>query len=148
MSTYYPNQKTMFSGSSDKSSYYVPGSNYGFSIFDPEERLDPNNYFVAWRDWITVSGFSSINPNVIASGYGGSILQSELGIREFLYTGYDTTPTVTGNLDFIIIRKSDRNAVRIQSTNYVIDRGNVTLTSVKDVSVYPELLRLYNLGYI
>ena len=150
MSTYYPNQKTMYAGGigTNLETYYVSGSNYGFTIFDPGETLDVNNYFVAWRDWITVSDFSSIDGQLIASGYGGSVLQSELGIREFLFTAYDTAPTVTGNLDFIIIRKSDRNAVRIQSTTYNIQRSNVILTSVKDVSVYLELLRLYNLGYI
>lgn len=48
--------------------------------------------------------------------------------------------------DIVIVRKSDRKAVRI--TGNMKNTSNLTFTDVSNSAVYPELLRLYHLGYI
>ena len=48
--------------------------------------------------------------------------------------------------DIVIVRKSDRKAVRI--TGNMKNTSTLTFTDVSNSAVYPELLRLYRLGYI
>ena len=120
--------------------FYVSGSNYGFTITNPSNVLD--DYFVAWRSWIVTSGgdTSSINRNT-----SSTLLGTILGINNINIQLREDDPQ--GTLDCIIVRKSDRKAVRIVTTNVQWNNG-ITYTDVSNNANYPELQRLRLLGII
>ena len=119
--------------------FYVPGSNYGFTITIPSNVLD--DYFVAWRSWIVTSGGDTKQSNKNTSS---TLLGTILGINNINIQLREDDPQ--GTLDCIIVRKSDRKAVRIVTTHESWD--DVTYTDVSNNANYPELQRLRLLGII
>ena len=139
---YFENQVNSM-GPNDSASalreFYVPGSNYGFTITNPSNVLD--DYFVAWRSWIVTSGGDTSQTNVNTSS---TLLGTILGINTINIQVREDDPV--GTLDCIIVRKSDRKAVRIVTTNVLW--GDITYTDVSNSANYPELQRLRLLGII
>jgi len=129
--------------------HYVASSHYG--IGTTANATANTDYYIVWNEWPVMSG----------SNENGSRSQSG---TDFDNIGIGTLTTAlkgthsSGTLDCVIIRKSDRKAVRLTITGSTgshyktinSSNGSTTIASVdpKDGPWTPEIGRLLNMGYI
>ena len=134
--------------------HYVTSSHYGFGTIDHASTVD-TDYYVVWNDWPVFDSGGAAETGgrtQVGTAFDG------IGITH-LYTTILATHTADGStLDCVIIRKSDRKAVRLQITGTTpghyktINDSNssTTITAVDpdDGPWTPEVGRLVNMGYI
>jgi len=132
--------------------YYVADSEYG--IGTTANNTLNEDYYIVYNTWPVLSGSSLTNGT---HSFGASTALGKIGISA-LTTAVQASLTKDHGLDCIIIRKEDRQAVRITiaSTNHghykVINPSNsgTTITAITDTRGLwtPERARLSTLGYI
>ena len=137
---YFENQKD---GLNRSRSYLDPIANYSFSTKSSYGVTD-KDYYVCWNN-LPSFGVDDGDSDVINFN-SDHLLNSVLGIST-IYTAF-TENFIGGSLDCMIVRKSDRKAVRIQASNNFDDWSGATYTDVSDIANYPELQRLRLLGII
>ena len=136
-------------------SHYVTGSGYGIGISGDTSDTD-TDYYVVWNEWPTFTGSNGDTFETVT----GTALYTALGIAR-LDIRSKATKTADTTLDFAIIRKSDRKAVRVTVTGNTAAhykggnagtslKLNATITAIdsKDGPWTPELGRLLNQGQI
>ena len=138
--------------------YYVSagaGSKYALGTANSDDTID-ENYYLVWNKWPTLTG----TPSDEVTTYVGTAL-NDIGISN-LHIQAGTTASGSQELDVVIIRKSDRKAVRLAVTGLSgLDAQNalrdpavgvtgvsVTAIDPKDGPRTPETGRLINLGYL
>ena len=128
--------------------YYVTGSNY--SIGTTANAVVNDDYYIVWKNWPTFTGSATHQNHTsnVASTDLAKIGITSLSVRAEFTHG-------AGTLDCVIIRKSDRKAVRIQVTGTAkvkykqdINTATITVVDPKDGPWTPELGRLLNQGQI
>ena len=129
--------------------YYVTGSEYG--IGTTANATLNSDYYIVWNAWPVFSG----TPAEGTRSFGASTALGKIGITALTTTLKETH--VSGTLDCVIVRKSDRKAVRVQvtGTNHehyeTINPSNAstTITAIdpKQGPRTPETGRLTLLGY-
>jgi len=105
---YFENQKD---GLNRLRTYLDPIANYGFST-KSSGGLTDKDYYVCWNN-LPSFGVDEGDSDVINFN-SDHLLNSVLGIST-IYTSFTET-FIGGSLDCMIVRKSDRKAVRIQLT--------------------------------
>ena len=131
--------------------HYVASSHYGIGT-TANGNLN-EDYYIVWNEWPTMDSEGS-NENGTHSQSGTAL--ADIGITT-LTTALKATHD-SGTLDCVIIRKSDRKAVRLQITGSTVSHyktinssnSSTTITAVdpKDGPWTPEIGRLVNMGYI
>ena len=139
-------------GLKTKKDYYVTGSEFSFGT-DADDTVIDEDYYVVWNNWPEFTGANHTGTSdIVGTAFDG------IGIT-VLKTALKATHTADTSLDCVIIRKSDRKAVRLQITGTTrthyqnIDKdntGSTTITAVDpdDGPWTPEVGRLVNMGYI
>lgn len=127
--------------------HYESGIKYGFGTAESTSSTD-TDYYAVWNNLPTMTGSESFHENDVASKALSDIGIDTLWVRCGAEHG-------SGTLDVVIIRKSDRKAVRIVRTgsnkaHYKNLAANATFTNIdpKDGPWTPEVGRLVNMGYI
>jgi hypothetical protein len=128
--------------------HYVTGSDY--SIGTTANNVVNDDYYIVWNEWPTFTG-SATHANHTSNVAGTDL--ALIGITSLSVRSEATHST--GSLDCVIVRKSDRKAVRITVTgsagvNYKANINTATIAVVdpKDGPWTPELGRLLNQGQI
>ena len=129
--------------------HYVTGSNY--SIGTTANNVVNDDYYIVWENWPTFTGsatHTNHTSNVAATDLA-LIGITSLSVRS------EATHSAGSSLDCVIVRKSDRKAVRITVTgstgaNYKasINTATIAVVEPKDGPWTPELGRKQNMGYI
>ena len=129
--------------------HYVASSHFG--VGTTADGVANTDYYIVWNEWPVFSGSDDHGTHSVS---GTSL--ADIGITT-LTTAIKGTHA-SGTLDCVIIRKSDRKAVRLtitgtnQSHYKAINTANAstTITAVdsKDGPWTPEIGRLINQGYI
>ena len=135
--------------------HYVTDSGYGIGISGNTTDTD-TDYYVVWNEWPT---FTSGSGATTIEDVQGTALETALGITELAIKA-KTTHTASTTLDFAIIRKSDRKAVRVTVTGNngahykggddaasISAKATITAIDPIDGPRTPETGRLINLGY-
>ncbi len=128
--------------------YYVTGSNY--SIGTTANANVNDDYYIVWKNWPTFTG-SATHAN-----HTSNVASTDLALIGITSLSVRSEAThSTGSLDCVIVRKSDRKAVRITVTgstgaNYKasINTATIAVVDPKDGPWTPELGRLLNQGQI
>ena len=135
--------------------YYVNNSGYSIGISGNTDDLD-EDYYVAWNEWPTFTGVEGLSASASTAS---TALGTVLGIN-FINTKANVGAIAGGtSLDFAIIRKSDRKAVRVTITGTTADHykainpsnsASTTITAIdpKQGPWSPEIGRLLNQGQI
>jgi hypothetical protein len=127
--------------------HYVASSNYG--IGTTANATANNDYYAVWNNWPVFSGSNGDHTNDVSSTD-----LSNIGIDTLTVACKGTH--ASGTLDVVIVRKSDRRAVRVTitgstSTHYkaaIVANATIAEVDPKDGPWTPEIGRLVNMGYI
>ena len=129
--------------------YYVADSKYGISTSNDEDVVD-EDYYIVYNNWPKFTG-ATRNSSAINTS---STALTDIGI-DSLRTQIGTTHVADTSLDCVIVRKSDRKAVRLTITgtnraHYENMNASTTITAIApdDGPWTPEVGRLVNMGYI
>ena len=128
--------------------HYVTGSDY--SIGTTANNVVNDDYYIVWENWPTFTG-SATHAN-----HTSNVASTDLALIGITSLSVRSEAThSTGSLDCVIVRKSDRKAVRITVTgstgaNYKasINTATIAVVDPKDGPWTPELGRLLNQGQI
>jgi hypothetical protein len=131
--------------------HYVTDSKYGISTKNNAATVD-EDYYIVYNNWPKFTGATRNSDEIDTSstdlaGIGISSLRTQIG----------TTHVAATSLDCVIVRKSDRKAVRITITgtnrahyeDINVSESSTTITAIdpSDGPRTPETGRLINLGY-
>ena len=129
--------------------YYVSGSNYG--IGTTANTVVNDDYYIVWKNWPVFTG------TVSHANHTSNVASTDLALIGItsLSVRSEATHSAGSSLDCVIVRKSDRKAVRITVTgstgaNYKasINTATIAVVDPKDGPWTPELGRLLNQGQI
>ena len=136
-------------GLKKKFDYYVADSKYGIST-NNDANVIVEDYYIVYNNWPKFTGDTRNSSEIDTS----STALAKIGISA-LRTQIGTTHVADTSLDCVIVRKSDRRAIRLQITgtnraHYENMNASTTITEIlpSDGPWTPEVGRLGNLGYV